>query len=55
LDEMEAEGDKFPLKFFPIIQLQLGLRAEVIPNVYVLIEGAVYDGLSIRGGLAVRL
>jgi len=56
LDELEEEeGEKFPLKFFPIVQLQLGLRAEILPNVYILVEGAVYDGLSIRGGLAVRL
>ncbi|MGE5340544.1 MAG: hypothetical protein ACM3SY_03595 [Candidatus Omnitrophota bacterium] len=55
LDKLKEEGNEFPFKFFPIVQVQLGLRIQILPGVYALAEGAVYDGLTIRGGLSFRL
>ncbi len=54
LDELEEEGDKFPLSIFPIVHVCFGLRGEVLNNVFLLGEVAVYDGIIFRGGLAVR-
>ncbi|MCX6581382.1 MAG: hypothetical protein NT166_14510 [Candidatus Aminicenantes bacterium] len=54
LDEMEEEGDKYPLSFFPIVHIQFGLRGEIINNLYLLGEVAVYDGIIFRGGIAYR-
>ncbi len=54
LDEMEEEGDEFPLNIFPIVHLHVGLRGEVMNNVYLLGEIALYDGIIFRGGIAVR-
>ncbi|MCK5055939.1 MAG: hypothetical protein KAT34_04745 [Candidatus Aminicenantes bacterium] len=55
IDEYEQkEGKSFPLSFFPIIHLNFGFRGEVIDNLYLLAEVAVYDGLIFRGGLAYR-
>ena len=50
----EEEGESFPVSFFPIIHLNFGLRGEIVENVYLLAEVAVYDGLIFRGGLAYR-
>jgi opacity protein-like surface antigen len=54
LDELEDEGDGFPLGFFPIIHIHLGVRGEVISNVYLLGEIALYNGFIFRAGLAYR-
>ena len=54
LDELKEEGNEFPVGFFPIIQVQVGLRLELMENIYILAEGAVYDGIAFRGGLAFR-
>lgn len=54
LDEMEDDGDEYPLSFFPIVHVQFGLRGEIINNLYLLGEVAVYDGIIFRGGIAYR-
>jgi hypothetical protein len=54
LDDAAAEGEEFPLGFFPIVHLHFGFRGEIAPNIYVLAEAAVYDGIIFRGGLAFR-
>lgn len=54
LDDLEEEDNKFPLSIFPVVHLCFGLRGEVVENVYLLGEVAVYDGLIFRGGLAIR-
>ncbi len=55
IDKYEEEEDElFPLTFFPIIHIQLGVRGEVIDNLYLLAEVAVYDGVIFRGGVAYR-
>ena len=54
LEELAEEDEEFPLDVFPIVHLQFGLRGEVIKNVYLLGEIAIYDGVIFRGGAAVR-
>jgi hypothetical protein len=51
----EAESD-FPLpNFLPFIQLNVGLKARLTKNIHVLIDGGVFDGFMISGGVSVRL
>jgi hypothetical protein len=54
LDELEAEGDGFPLSFFPLIHIHLGVRGEVASNVYLMGEIAIYNGMIFRAGIAYR-
>jgi hypothetical protein len=55
IDEYEQEeGKSFPVSFFPVVHLNFGFRGEIIDNLYLLAEFAVYDGLIFRGGLAYR-
>lgn len=54
LEELEEEGEGFPLSIFPIVHLHVGLRGEVLEDVYLLGEIAIYDGIIFRGGIAVR-
>ena len=39
---------------FPIVYLNLGLRAEIVDRIYVLGEIAFYDGFIARGGISYR-
>ena len=50
----EQDEDFYMIDFFPIIYLNLGLRAELVENFFILGELAVYDGFIARGGLAFR-
>ena len=50
----EEEGEAFPVSIFPIIHIQFGVRGEIVDNIYLLAEVAVYDGLIFRGGIAYR-
>jgi len=56
IDKIEAKQGKdiYFLNFFPILHLNLGLRAKVSDNIYALGEVAIYDGFILRGGLAYR-
>lgn len=55
-EEMEAEGEHFFLPgFVPFLQLNIGLKAIITPNIHLLIDAGIWDGFLIRGGLAVRL
>ena len=56
IEKIEAEQgeDLYFINFFPIIHLNLGLRAEILDNTYFLGEVALYDGFILRGGLAFR-
>jgi hypothetical protein len=55
-DEMEAEGEDFFLPgFFPFVQLNLGLKAVITPNIHLLVDAGVWNGFLIRGGISVRL
>ena len=51
----EKQGkDLYPIHFFPIFHLDLGIRGEIVQGVYLLGEVALYDGTIVRGGLAYR-
>ncbi|OQX55969.1 MAG: hypothetical protein B5M54_00710 [Candidatus Aminicenantes bacterium 4484_214] len=55
-DEMEQEGDEFFLPgFFPFVQLNLGLKAKIMPNIHALVDVGVFNGFLLKGGLAIRL
>lgn len=52
----EAEEDiEFNIpNVFILVQANLGVRAEIIPNLHFRIEAGIWDGLILRGGLAYR-
>ena len=52
--EMEQDEDYYMVDFFPILYLNVGLRAKLAKNFYLLGEIAIYDGFIARGGLAFR-
>jgi hypothetical protein len=55
-DELEEEEEDFlPLPFLPFIQLNLGLKGRVTENIYLLVDAGIWNGLILRGGVAVRL
>jgi len=54
INELDDEDEGFPLSFFPIIHLKLGLKGEVVNNVYLFTELGIYDGILFRGGLSFR-
>jgi hypothetical protein len=55
-DEMEAEGEEFFLPgFVPFVQLNLGLKAVLTPNVHLLVDAGIWNGFLIRGGVSIRL
>ncbi|MHB8054448.1 MAG: hypothetical protein ACYDH3_04285 [Candidatus Aminicenantales bacterium] len=45
----------YPLKFFPFVQLHLGLKAKVARMIHVLVDFGLLDGFSLRGGIAIRI
>ncbi len=45
----------YPLKFFPFVQLHLGLKAKVAGVVHLMVDFGALDGFSLRGGVAVRI
>lgn len=55
-EELEEEGEDFFLPgFIPFIQLNLGLKAKLLPSVHLLVDAGIWNGFAIRGGLAIRL
>lgn len=54
LDEFKDQGNEYPLNFFPIAHIHFGLKGEIVNNIYLLGEVAVYDGFIARGGIAYR-
>ncbi|MDH5203110.1 MAG: hypothetical protein OEW69_07625, partial [Nitrospirota bacterium] len=56
IDNIEEEND-VNLSFigiFPMIYINLGLRAEIVDSIYLLGEVAFYDGFIARGGISYR-
>jgi hypothetical protein len=56
----EAETDpnnpaKFPIWFVPFVQLHLGLKAKITPNIHLLVDAGIWDGFLLRAGLAERI
>ena len=56
LDEANEDGEGIDLPpLLPILQLCLGVKAEITENVHLLVDAGVWNGFMLRGGLAVRL
>lgn len=57
LRELKDEADSdFPFpNFLPFVQLNLGLKARLTPNIQLFVDGGVLNGLILRGGVALRL
>lgn len=54
--ERLAEGeDDFPLRVFPILQLNLGLKGRLSRNLHVLFDAGVFNGFLFRGGISFRI
>ncbi|MBN2198959.1 MAG: hypothetical protein JW747_03835 [Candidatus Aminicenantes bacterium] len=54
-EDMEAEGEEFPLNVVPFLYLGFGIKGVVTDNIHLLVEGAILDGFVLRAGLAIRL
>jgi hypothetical protein len=53
--DLEAEGEDFFLPdVFPFFQLNVGIKGEIIHNVYLLLDAGIWDGFLLRAGLAIR-
>ncbi len=56
IDEANEDGEGINLPpLLPILQLSVGVKAELTANVHLLVDAGVWDGFMLRGGLAVRL
>ena len=53
-EDMEAEGEEFPLNVVPFLYLGFGIKGVVTNNIHLLVEGAILDGFVLRAGVAVR-
>jgi len=49
------EPFEYPVKFFPFLQLHLGLKAKITPLIHLMVDFGIWDGFSLRGGIAVRI
>ncbi|MGQ9800724.1 MAG: hypothetical protein ACUVRL_03550 [Candidatus Saccharicenans sp.] len=54
-DERQAEGKDFPLNFMPILQFNLGLRARLSRTLNLVVDGGIFNGFLVRGGLSLRV
>lgn len=55
-EEAEAEGDDFLFpSVLPFFQLNVGLKGEITPNLYVLLETGIFNGFILRGGISIRI
>lgn len=55
-EEAEAEGDDFFMPpVLPFFQLNFGLKGEITPNLYVLLETGIFNGFILRAGISVRI
>jgi len=53
-DEIEADGEKFPLSVLPFLQLNFGLKAALTKNFSLWVEAGILDGFILRGAIAAR-
>ncbi|MCK4337902.1 MAG: hypothetical protein KAX11_08155 [Candidatus Aminicenantes bacterium] len=57
LDNEREEGEESifdQVPFIPFVQMTLGIKGELTKNVYLLVEGGVFNGMIYRGGLSFR-
>jgi hypothetical protein len=50
--EDESIFDRFP--GIPFVQMTFGIKGEITKNVYLLVEGGIFNGMIYRGGLSFR-
>ncbi len=56
IDEANEDGEGINLPpLLPILQLSVGVKAEITGNVHLLVDAGIWNGFMLRGGLAVRL
>ncbi|UCE42997.1 MAG: hypothetical protein JSV17_08630 [Candidatus Aminicenantes bacterium] len=51
----DLEDEDFPLSFLPFIQLNLGLKGKLAQNIHLMVDAGIWNGFTIRGGIAIRL
>ena len=55
IDELEEEDEEFiGLGFIPFVMLNLGLKGKLAENIHLLVDAGVWNGLVLRGGVALR-
>jgi len=54
-EEIEEEEEDFPLSILPFIQLNIGLKGKVTQNIHLMVDAGIWNGFTIRGGIAIRL
>ena len=56
-EDAQAQGKSsdIPFWFVPFVQLHVGLKAKITPNIHLLIDGGILDGFILRAGIAVRI
>jgi hypothetical protein len=56
IDEANEDGEGIALPpLLPILQLSLGVKAEITEVLHLLVEAGIWNGFMLRGGIAVRL
>jgi|Deesub1362B_J571_1020462.scaffolds.fasta_scaffold00094_26 hypothetical protein len=53
--EQDLKNTKEFLPIIPIIQLNLGIKGEIINGFYILIDFGIWNGFLLRGGIAFRI
>jgi hypothetical protein len=54
IEEVEEDFEVSLPNIIPLLQINLGLRAEIIPHLHLRAEAGIWDGFIIRGGLAYK-
>jgi hypothetical protein len=54
IKEAEEDSDVNLPNILPLLQINIGVRAEVIPHLHLRAEAGIWNGLILRGGLAFR-
>jgi len=54
LREAEEDFNTNIPNIIPLLQMNFGLRAEIIPHIHLRVEAGIWDGFILRGGVAYR-
>jgi hypothetical protein len=52
--EAEEDSDVNLPNILPLLQINLGLRAEIVPHLHIRAEAGIWNGLILRGGVAFK-
>jgi hypothetical protein len=53
-DKEDGDDEEFNIPIFPFIQLNVGLKLEILDQVHLLTDFGIWNGFAFRGGLAFR-